>query len=1730
MSTTRSLLRPFMCAAAAALLFCGPESRFAGAALADEPVRRPVADDGTLSGRIQEARAKANRPCPHTRSTPQWQLVEPLEAPSMELDPYAPVVDVGGQAAAMPPVPGDLEPTIDVQITQEIIDKATELGTVEAMYEFVRNECAFQAYYGSQKGSVETLRQRAGNDYDLASLLIAFLRASNIPARYAVGMVEMPVERVTSWLAVDDARVAGSILFTTGLEGVSIVSGPDVVATRCRRVWVEAYVPRGYGSPTWVPLDPAFSLTSVSAGLDIPEEMGLDAQNVVDEYWDPSDAGVTLPRTETIVALLEQDIQDYLDVNHLGMTVNDVMRKHELVAENLGLLPASLPYVVRSRDSVFSDIPTDRRYQIRVHLHDGATNLIDHTMNLPEIAGRRITVDYVGATPADEAIIDVNGGIYATPPATVNLKPVLRVEGAQVAIGAAGLGMGVQHSSDVHFLAPVNGQGLPQNVVPAISNVIICGAAQALGLAVEGASEGLLVAPPADDLEGTLPLLYDTAMDYMASVRNADLRLGALMHSYVTTGVTSAILENVVTVTAGGFDWKGLRVDADRSIVGVWPVDRFGVPGEQEPTDFLIIGGADGSVWEHHIFEMGFGQDSVSTIKILELAIDAGVTVYKRWGSLPLPANTQPASVRNAIENAILGGNVVTFPADPMTVGTPATGEWSGTGWIDMNPSTGAAGYLISGGNNGGATVEFWPPEFIDLQAGDRAVVNVEIEITTPSADSPDPGAVYTRDNEEHLEFEYLVHVDYDDGSSATLGPYTRTTRNTTKTFWPGNYTFHVWIARFWWWGTIASAERDVSIVGVLIRRNDGSDAGASPPKYLPVEPAAGPPLPSEALTALVIPEQAPNGTAMATGYQWSGGPKLMFDPASSQNTLVKPASQDPSAAVDDQDVDVVVSLVGGKTAHGFASFNFAAGGTDQAHKMTVYRILYKKADESDDAPEYVAVGDQEEVKGILEPDGVEGSFEDWTTTSSKVTFSYAWWGLFGKEIAQVNAGDDPSDAIEDVEVVPNFKSDGAATAFPGDPHKMTVYGVVVKAEDGTSDPPDVVVVETTQKLKGVMKPTGITGQFEDWTTTSSKVTLAHPSPGPLGKDVVEVTAGTNPSNDRDDEEIVPNFKLDGAATARAFDPHKMTVLRTRLKQVSFSGVAYHTIREDNDSADYSAPHWRDDNSDGDASDAGERRYPLCFTRGTKMKIDQAKFICEPAAALTGTPKIKGDGPGSADIGETNATVSGNELTITNVEAGSAFPNEINLINPMSIAFELKLDGDTTWSAAGASDNRVYTTLAASTAGKLFETLLDVGCRNAAGGTVPAAAVTSIWGDFSGPIPGVTRKPMDGHNVVDGVEMKYWNPPSTACQNLAAMLAHAGGNGTCVAWSQLLHETLKAQGIAGSTIREITADPAVNPGANAFMVKNWAFGRHVRTGPDGLNDTALAGDDVALFPVGQGFPDTDCITAGTNLATTPAGDDAVVADTVTTGPNGVCNTTKGGNDTQTLPVGRGHPDQTAITAGPNGTLDTTAAGDDGALGTIIHTGADGICQTPATGDDVQVIPVGSGQPNTVCVTAGTNLITIPAGDDATVGDKITTGANGECETTKAGNDVQVIPLGQGEPDDPCVMPGPDGVLNSTTAGDDTDQDGVFQGTPYPYLQGYDAVNLIGIPGQGNPEPPEVFLNHFITLYGGEYWDPSYGAGPYASQNDHENAAIDGIVSGQRAKKNDVAVQELRYMP
>ncbi|MBI3610460.1 MAG: hypothetical protein HY204_07145 [Nitrospirae bacterium] len=219
---------------------------------------------------------------------PRHQPEKPSEIPNRtrELRPLKtswlkPVMDwlVPSAYAAEPPPPGpaDLAETLETPQTQEIHDLAVQLGsTPVALYEFVRNNFKYEPYVGSVKGATQTLKEKAGNEWDQASLLIALLRAAGYPARYVVGTVEIPVDQAMSWLGLEDANMAASLLYTQGRSTSLIYSGGKISSIRTRQVWVSAYVPflhsRGAATgpgDTWVDLDPSMKTQTATQTLSL---------------------------------------------------------------------------------------------------------------------------------------------------------------------------------------------------------------------------------------------------------------------------------------------------------------------------------------------------------------------------------------------------------------------------------------------------------------------------------------------------------------------------------------------------------------------------------------------------------------------------------------------------------------------------------------------------------------------------------------------------------------------------------------------------------------------------------------------------------------------------------------------------------------------------------------------------------------------------------------------------------------------------------------------------------------------------------------------------------------------------------------------------------------------------------------------------------------------------------------------------------------------------------------------------------------------------------------------------------------------------------------------------------------------------------------------------------------------------------------------------------------------
>lgn len=287
-------------------------------------------------------------------------------------------------------------------------------------------------------------------------------------------------------------------------------------------------------------------------------------------------------------------------------------------------------------------------------------------------------------------------------------------------------------------------------------------------------------------------------------------------------------------------------------------------------------------------------------------------------------------------------------------------------------------------------------------------------------------------------------------------------------------------------------------------------------------------------------------------------------------------------------------------------------------------------------------------------------------------------------------------------------------------------------------------------------------------------------------------------------------------------------VVRIRPMEVTFSGPQYHVVWRDDGSGPYPEPHWKDISvpPDDDNDDIGDHNIPVAFTRNSQMRVS-AKFSVEPPGALGVMPTVAGVGMvGDAEQFynfDAVGSASGGVLTITDVPADRPLVNTVDYFRPLKplvirwwITAE---DGTQVPCSPPETTHRVYVTLGDPNPGPLYETVVHLGCNNAAGFSNTTDVIDTIFNDFTD--REVYRKTRDGFNNPDLHQLTYyedWN-----CVNLTTLDLIQNGDGQCGSWARLFIDILGAQGInhANEYITFYSRD-STDPSLG-FIVKNWSF-------------------------------------------------------------------------------------------------------------------------------------------------------------------------------------------------------------------------------------------------------------------------------------------------------------------
>jgi RHS repeat-associated protein len=610
------------------------------------------------------------------------------------------------------PQPADLAGTPDAPLHEAILLQAQALHhDAIRIYEFVRNEIETQDYAGAMKGALGTLRQKSGNAVDQASLLIALLRASSLPARYVHGVIRLPIEHVTARLGIAissnasphiRALRATAALSAAGIAHRPIIAGGRVTAVELESSWVSAYVPytnyRGAMVDTsgsiWVPLMPAIKDTAVEPAARTLHDIETPVETLIADY-------LAQPQPADLRTYLEEALVADLPKGEGASTDTPTLGSRHLIPVRLGLLPATLPaevVVVTEEAPVLDD--THRqwlRLVARAGVRDSAPIILDHTVPVAEVASERLTLSYLPATVDDQRVTNLYGGLDNVPAYLVKLRPQLKRHGRLLAVATDALDTGVPYRFEIHLIGPAGSEQVTQT--------LISGSYHAIGITAQACA---FVAVDPDDPGNTefsaAALLYRVAVEYSQQWTEAEDVLAAWTDVALVRPwphvvmVSNAMQVDTIAGRPHQLGWRGVTLDAALRLST--PIARH--QERRAERDWLQLSALQGSLLEHRVFEQLFLVDSISADKGLQLARAQGVPVHRietQNLQAVLPSLSHPQAVLDAIAAWVGLGLTVDVPATPLQYQ-----DWQGSVWRVVNPDTGAAGYFIAGGLAGGAT------------------------------------------------------------------------------------------------------------------------------------------------------------------------------------------------------------------------------------------------------------------------------------------------------------------------------------------------------------------------------------------------------------------------------------------------------------------------------------------------------------------------------------------------------------------------------------------------------------------------------------------------------------------------------------------------------------------------------------------------------------------------------------------------------------------------------------------------------------------------------------------------------------------------------------------------------------------------------------------------------------------------------------------------------------------
>ena len=592
------------------------------------------------------------------------------------------------QAVVGPGTAADLAPTAEVVIDQEIKDLAASLDNNPVkIYEYLRNNFVYEPYWGSVKGTKRTLLEKAGNDVDLSSLMIALLRASGRHARYVCGTIELTAAEASKWIGVDDPAQVAKIFIANGIPVETITAGGKIASVRLNHTWVRAYVDYfpyvgavNENANTWLEIDPSFKQNIFTASRELETTIGINPDtlytNLKAQSEVASDAtySTKLPEAFILSEIFSygEPIRSYLAANSL--TSENVFRQRKVVEEKYGLLPTTDQYKVSARGLYFAALPSSfaAKAVFTVKNLDGST-AFTHEAKLAELADKTITIAYNPASEEDRVQIAANESAEEFPIFQINVTPVMKIGNVAVGTGNA-IGMGWPQELDVTIAIPGSE---PETVTTKLTagsvNALVFDYQNMVAAAVNQEQKKLAAQANAATLtrDAIGDVLHGMGVSYFHQLdRFSQIAAGSLNVAATRKPSLMKVSWDLNVADQFGMPYTAtldrIKLDILRDIHVPVAVKEGNTVAENQ---FTYISALTGVVLEHNVLSQPFNSEAASAARVIQQANNLGKKIYTISAqnvNAILPLLTLPQTALNDIRNVVTANIEVTVPEEPV--------------------------------------------------------------------------------------------------------------------------------------------------------------------------------------------------------------------------------------------------------------------------------------------------------------------------------------------------------------------------------------------------------------------------------------------------------------------------------------------------------------------------------------------------------------------------------------------------------------------------------------------------------------------------------------------------------------------------------------------------------------------------------------------------------------------------------------------------------------------------------------------------------------------------------------------------------------------------------------------------------------------------------------------------------------------------------------------------------